>query len=98
MEVSDQLQARDALSPENRLRYSMDGRLGGPQSWSGRYGEENNLAPAGGSSPGRPARSPSVYRLRIGRPAKLKAADYQTREKNISYWQRKKWSRSALHS
>jgi hypothetical protein len=28
-------------------KYPLDRRLGGPQSWSGRYGEEKILTPAG---------------------------------------------------
>jgi hypothetical protein len=48
MEVSGQLQAPAALLPwENRPRYPLDMRLGGPQSRSGRCGVEKNVAPAG---------------------------------------------------
>jgi hypothetical protein len=50
----------------NSPRYPLDRRLGGPHSWSGRRGEEKIL-----TLPGlelrplcRPARSPSLYRLR----------------------------------
>jgi hypothetical protein len=43
MGVSGQLHAPVALSPSKEPRYSLDG-LGGPQSRSGRYGEETNLA------------------------------------------------------
>jgi hypothetical protein len=32
-------------------RYPLDRRLGGPQSWPGRYAEEKNLAPAGNRTP-----------------------------------------------
>jgi hypothetical protein len=32
-------------SPGKSPRYPLDRRLGGPCSWSGLYGEENNLAP-----------------------------------------------------
>jgi hypothetical protein len=37
-------------------RFRLDKRLGGPQSRSGRYREESNLAPCPESNPGRPAR------------------------------------------
>jgi hypothetical protein len=42
MEVSDQLHAPAALSPTKESRYPLDRRLGGPQSQSGRCGEEKN--------------------------------------------------------
>jgi hypothetical protein len=43
-------------------RYPLDSRLGGPQSRSGRCGEKkNHWLP--GSHPGRPASTPSLYRL-----------------------------------
>jgi hypothetical protein len=45
MEVSGQLHAPAALSPGGKNpRYLLDIRLGGPQSLSGRCGEEKNLA------------------------------------------------------
>jgi hypothetical protein len=45
-------------------RYSLDRRLGGPQSRSGRWGEEKNLAlPGMEPGRGRPARSPLLYCL-----------------------------------
>jgi hypothetical protein len=47
MEVSVQLRAPADLPPGKELtQYHLDRRLGGPQSWSGRYGEENTLATA----------------------------------------------------
>jgi hypothetical protein len=46
MEVSGQLHAPTALPPGKEPPYPLDKRLGGPQSRSGRYGEERNLTPA----------------------------------------------------
>jgi hypothetical protein len=46
----------------NRLRYPLDRRLSEPRNRSGRCGEENIL-PYRESKPGRPSRSPSLYRL-----------------------------------
>jgi hypothetical protein len=47
-------------------RYPLDRRLGGPQSWSGRGGEEKNSQPQSGlepPNPDHPARCQSLYRL-----------------------------------
>jgi hypothetical protein len=49
--------------PGKKRRYPLDRRLGGPQSWSGRRGEVKISFPFRESIPGRPARSPSLYRL-----------------------------------
>jgi hypothetical protein len=47
------------LYPQGKsLRYPLDRRLGGPQSRSGRHGEEKNLGPTGTRSP-----TPSSSRL-----------------------------------
>jgi hypothetical protein len=48
------------------LRYPLDRRLGGPQSRSGRRGEEKILDPTRIPTPtfGRPARIQLLYRLR----------------------------------
>jgi hypothetical protein len=43
MEVSGQLQAPAVLPPWKKFWYSLDRRLGGPQSRSGRCGEEKNF-------------------------------------------------------
>jgi hypothetical protein len=43
-------------------RYPLDRRLGGPKSRPGRFGDEKDLLPLPESNPGRPARSPSLYR------------------------------------
>jgi hypothetical protein len=52
MEVSGQLDASAALpAGEIGPRYPLDMRLGGPQSRSGRYGGNKNLAPAGNPTP-----------------------------------------------
>jgi len=40
MEVSGQLYALEALSSGEEPQYILDRRLGGPQSWSERCGEE----------------------------------------------------------
>jgi hypothetical protein len=45
MEVSFQLHDPAALPPGNNPRYQLDRRLGGPQSRSGRVGEEKNYQP-----------------------------------------------------
>jgi len=39
-EVNGQFHASAALPPRKSLWYPLDGRPGGPQSWSGRGGEE----------------------------------------------------------
>jgi hypothetical protein len=55
-----------ALPPGKSPRYPFYRRLGGPQSWSGRYGEVKIFDPIGTrnpAAPGRPARSQSLYRL-----------------------------------
>jgi hypothetical protein len=52
MQGSGQLHASTTLSPvKNARRYPFDTRLGGPQSRSGRCGEETNLA-LPGTEPG----------------------------------------------
>jgi hypothetical protein len=50
MEVSGQLHAPAALTPKERVpgTYPLDRRLGGPQSRSGRVGEEKNSQPLPG--------------------------------------------------
>jgi hypothetical protein len=63
MEVSGQLHAPAALPG---TWYPLDRRLGGPQSRSGRGGEEKNSQPPPGiepQNPDRPARSPALHRL-----------------------------------
>jgi hypothetical protein len=45
MEVSGQLHAPAALLPRKDPWYPLDRRLGGPQSRSGRGGEEKNSKP-----------------------------------------------------
>jgi hypothetical protein len=45
MGVSGQLHAPAALSPGESSRYPLDRRMGGPQSRSGRGGEEKNSQP-----------------------------------------------------
>jgi len=42
MEVSGEIHAQAALLPEKEPRYPFDRRLSGPQSGSGRDGEEKN--------------------------------------------------------
>jgi hypothetical protein len=44
MEVSGQLRARAALTPGKEPWNPLDRRLGGPQSWFGRCGEETLAA------------------------------------------------------
>jgi hypothetical protein len=55
MEVSCQLHAPVALPPVKDARYTLDTRLGGPQSRSGRCGVEENLLPLRELNPGHPA-------------------------------------------
>jgi hypothetical protein len=68
--VSSQLHTPAALPlPEILSRYSLDRRLGRPQSRSGHCGEEKKKHfPCRKLNPGRPARSPSLYRLRYPDP------------------------------
>jgi hypothetical protein len=47
MEVCDQLHAPVALPPRKEPLYPLDMRLGGPQSRSGRCGEEKDLSLSG---------------------------------------------------
>jgi hypothetical protein len=66
MEVSGRLYAPAALPPGKEARYPLDWRLGGPQSRSGRGGEEKNSQPPPGiepQNPDDPAHSPALYRL-----------------------------------
>jgi hypothetical protein len=51
MEVSRQLHISAALPPGKSLRYPLDRRLSGPQSRSGRRGEEKILPPIGTRTP-----------------------------------------------
>jgi hypothetical protein len=51
MEVSGQLHVPGDLPQGNRLWYPLDKKLGGPQSQSGRCGQEKNLASAGNRTP-----------------------------------------------
>jgi hypothetical protein len=51
MEVSDQLHAPAALPQGKSPSYPLDRRLGGPQSRSGRGGEEKNSQPPPGIEP-----------------------------------------------
>jgi hypothetical protein len=44
-------------------QYSLDRRVGGPQFWSERFGEEKISCFSWESNTDRPARSPSLYRL-----------------------------------
>jgi hypothetical protein len=62
MEVSGQLHAPAALPPGKSPRYLLDRRLGGPQSRSGRGGEEKNSQPLPGlEPPAHLARSSELY-------------------------------------
>jgi hypothetical protein len=51
MEVSGQLHAPAALPPGKEPRHPLGRRLGGPQSRSGRGGEEKNSQPPPGIEP-----------------------------------------------
>jgi hypothetical protein len=56
MEGSGQLQAPAALPPGKSPWYPLDRKLGGPQSRSGRGGEEKNSQPPPGIEPFNPDR------------------------------------------
>jgi hypothetical protein len=58
MEDSGQLHAPAALLPGKKSPYILDWRLGGPQSRSGRRGEEKILDPAGTRTPTSQSSSP----------------------------------------
>jgi hypothetical protein len=62
MEVSGQLHAPAALSPEKIPWYPLDRRLGGLQSRSGRGGEEKNSQPRRESNPRTPIVQPVAQR------------------------------------
>jgi hypothetical protein len=67
MEVSGQLHDPATLPQGKNPRYPLGRRLGGPQSRSGRGGEEKNSQPPPGIeplNPGLPARSPVLYQLK----------------------------------
>jgi hypothetical protein len=51
MEVSRRVHAPAALSPGKESWHPLDRRLGGPQSRSGRVGEEKNSQPLPGLEP-----------------------------------------------
>jgi hypothetical protein len=66
MEVNGQLHTPAALPRGKESLVPLDRRLGGPQSRSGRDGEEkNSQSPLGiePSNPDRPAHSPALYQL-----------------------------------
>jgi hypothetical protein len=52
-----------AALPPKEASVPMYRRLGGPQSWSGRCGEEQSLLPLRESNSGRPARTLSLHGL-----------------------------------
>jgi hypothetical protein len=62
MEVSGQLHAPAALLPGKEPCYPLDRRLGGPQSSSGRGGEEKNSQHSRESNPRTPIVQPVVQR------------------------------------
>jgi hypothetical protein len=51
MEISGQLHAPALLPPRKSLWYPLDRRLGGPQRWFGRGGEEKNSQTVPGLEP-----------------------------------------------
>jgi hypothetical protein len=51
MKMSGQLHDPAALLPGKQPRYPLDRRLGGPQSWSGRGGEEKTSLTTGSRNP-----------------------------------------------
>jgi hypothetical protein len=60
----------------NSSRYQLDGRLGGPQNWSGQCGEEKYRAPTGTRTP--ITRPSSPYPVAI--PTALSRLPGQNRE------------------
>jgi hypothetical protein len=63
--------ARPLYPHRNSPRYLLNRMLGGPQSRSGRGGEEKNSQPPSGiepQNPGRPARSPALGYQGVKRP------------------------------
>jgi hypothetical protein len=62
-QVTGQFQAPNALLRRKSPQCLLARRLGGPPSRSGRCGEEKSLLLCRESNPGRPARSPLLYRL-----------------------------------
>jgi hypothetical protein len=62
MEVSGQLHAPAAFLKEKSSWYPLDKRLGGPQSRSGRGGEEKNSQPLPESNPRTPIVQPVAQR------------------------------------
>jgi hypothetical protein len=62
MEVNGQLHAPAALPPGKEPLYPLDRRLGGPQSHSGRGGEEKNSQPPPGIEHGSPIVRPVAQR------------------------------------
>jgi hypothetical protein len=62
MEVSGQLHAPTALPRGKRPWYPLDRRLGGPQSSSGRGGEEKNSQPSREPNPSTPIIQPVAQR------------------------------------
>jgi hypothetical protein len=64
MGMNSQLTSQTLYPQGKSPWYPLDRRLGGPQSRSGRGGEEKNSQPPPGiENPERPARSPTLYRL-----------------------------------
>jgi hypothetical protein len=73
MEVSSHLSPRPFHPQVKSPWYPLDRRLGGPQSHSGRGGEEKNSQPRPGIEPwntDHPSRSPALYRLSYQGPVK----------------------------
>jgi hypothetical protein len=63
LEVSRQLHAPAALPPGKGPRYPLDRRLGGPQSRSGRFGEQKIIDPTGTRTPTPRSSSPYIVAI-----------------------------------
>jgi hypothetical protein len=107
MGVSGQRHAPAALYPRGKdPRYPLYRRLGGPQSRSGHWGYRKNPLPPPGiepRSPGRPARSQTLYCLSYPAPHSISAV-YKWEEiwdpkhcshKNVNILQ-KKWTTTTI--
>jgi hypothetical protein len=60
--------------------YPLDSRLGGPQSWSGRGGEEKNSQPPPGIETWNPDRTPRSPKWPLSRPSQISGNTYCTVE------------------
>jgi hypothetical protein len=84
MDMSCQLHAPAALPQGKRPWYPLDRRLGGPQSRSGRGGEEKNSRPLSGIEPWNPDRPARSLPIILTEPSRLLVSKVC-----VLYWFRK---------